>query len=502
MKKLLALAAALALLCAAPAGAVLAADVPDSISADKIDQYLLSAMKAGKIPGLSAAIVRGDEVVYLKGFGNAGGGRTVTPQTPFTVCSVGKTFTALAIRQLAGQGKLSYDSPVQAYIPWFTLADPEAAKQITIGDLVGHRSGLSRQAGTAAYTYNANRSIEDVVRSLKDVLPDRPVGQTEEYSNLNFIILGLVVEKVSGMSYGDYVQKNIFDPLGMANSFTDEAQAKRHGSATGHSVAFGLAVPANMPFPKGQMPAGYQLASAEDMAKFAMLYLSNGYVGGKSIIENNPLEQRKPPYDGYMVLEQRYNIYWMPTNGPVNGYMGYYGHEGGTSNFTSMLLINPATKTAIVVLANCNNGSSGPVLSAATIAGDLSAYLETGRELPTPAAGFALQWVYAAALAAVVALLTFRALGTIRFPRSLAGGGRRRAFTLASSALLDGALPLAVLMALPPALRATWPLLLGAYVLPASLILLASAALLAMFAAKTVMLLVSKRAERPTETVQ
>lgn len=498
MRRILALVVTLALLCAAPSVAWAAGGAQD-ISADQIDQYLQKAMQAGKIPGLSVAIIQGQEVVYLKGFGSAGGGRPVTPQTPFTVCSVGKTFTALAVRQLVQQGKLSYDSPVQAYIPWFTLAEPDAAAKITIGDLINHKSGLSTASGTAGYTYDTKLTLDALVRSLKNVKPDRPVGQTEEYCNLNFIILGFLVEQVSGMSYGEYVQKNILEPMGMTNSFTNEGGPWRHGSSSGHSVAFGLAVPTNIPFPPAQMPAGYQLSSAEDMAKFAQLWMSNGYVGGQSLIENNPLAQRQPTDKVDALHPRRYSVYWMPEDTMTSGYMGYEGHEGGSANFSTMLLFNPVTMTAIVVLTNCANGSHNPVLSAATIARDLSAYLANGIQLPQPAAGFGDQWIYFVALGVVVLLLALRAFWVSRFSRNLGRGGRRKACALASYALLDGALPLAVLVVLPAAFRASWPFLINVNFQIACLILLAAIGLLVVFLAKTHMLIRSIRARKPVQ---
>lgn len=488
MKKLLALALALVLLAALPINA-LADGSLGSDQKDKIDRYVEQAMKAGRIPGVALAIVKGNETVYMKGYGMARGSSPVTPQTPFTICSVGKTFTALAIRQLAGQGKVEYEATVQKYIPWFTLADPEAAKQITVKDLIDHKSGLSTGAGTAGYLYSPTLSIEEAVHRLKDVKPVRPAGTSEEYSNLNFIILGLIVEKVSGIPYGEYVQDNIFAPLGMAHSYTDEAAARVDGTAQGHALAFGMAVPTDIPFPTAELPAGYQLASAEDMAKFAKLYLNNGYISGKSIIGNNTLADIEPPYGTYTPDEMRYGIYWMPENGLVKGYMGYFGHEGGSSNFSTMLLISPSTKTAIVVLTNCRNGSVNPTISAATIARDISAEMNNGMGFPEPSASFGEDTTITIIAAAAVLLLALRAFWATRFRRNLSRGKGRRVFSLVTYALLDGALPLATLFVIPAAFGVAWPTVIGTNVVPAFTILFGSAVLLAVFAVKTAVLL-------------
>ncbi|MGZ3603256.1 MAG: serine hydrolase domain-containing protein, partial [Ktedonobacterales bacterium] len=108
-----------------------------------VDDYITARMETAHIPGLSVAIVKGDQIVYLKGYGQAdSSGRQVTPQTPFIIGSISKTFTALAVMQLVESGKVELDAPVQRYLPWFRVADPQASAQITVRSLLNHTSGL------------------------------------------------------------------------------------------------------------------------------------------------------------------------------------------------------------------------------------------------------------------------------------------------------------------------------------------------------------------------
>ncbi|HEX3047874.1 MAG TPA: serine hydrolase domain-containing protein, partial [Bacillota bacterium] len=124
---------------------------------NKIDQYIAKEMKDCRIPGLALSVIQGDTIIYLKGYGQAGsarqagGGRNVTPQTPFIIGSVSKSFTALAVMQLVEAGKIQLDQPVKTYLPWFSmrtgaLANRELSDSITIQDLLYHTSGIGPSA--------------------------------------------------------------------------------------------------------------------------------------------------------------------------------------------------------------------------------------------------------------------------------------------------------------------------------------------------------------------
>ena len=124
-----------------------------------IDAYIEARMEDLRIPGLAIAIVHGDQVVHLKGFGVADpSGRAVTPQTPFIIGSLSKSFTALAIMQLVEQGKVDLNAPVQRYLPWFHLADEEASAQITVRHLLNQTSGLCTETGRA---FQGNPHLSD-----------------------------------------------------------------------------------------------------------------------------------------------------------------------------------------------------------------------------------------------------------------------------------------------------------------------------------------------------
>ncbi len=201
-----------------------------------VDSFLQEEVKANRIPGVAVAIVQDDQIIFSKGYGEAFAGKPVTPQTQFYLGSVSKGFTALAIMQLVEQGKLKLDAPVQKYLSWFQVADPNASSKITVRHLLNHTSGLSEAGDPNAGAYTSN--LEEQARLLKSVHPTSAVGSQFVYYNQNYRLLGLLIEQVSGESYGDYIRNHIFEPLGMLDSVADPADATN--LASGYSRLFGF----------------------------------------------------------------------------------------------------------------------------------------------------------------------------------------------------------------------------------------------------------------------
>ena len=201
-------------------GPAAADDDPDFAA---IDRYVRSEMDAQRIPGLALGIVQGDRIVHVQGFGEADkSGRDVTPETPFLIGSVTKSFTALAIMQLSEAGQVQLDAPVQRYLPWWRVADPDASTQITVRHLLYQVSGLSRNWATRTRPAGTPTPPPWRIGFGHCTMPSSPHrwGTTWQYSNANYWTLGMVVQAVSGQSYETYVQQHIFAPLQMHNSYT------------------------------------------------------------------------------------------------------------------------------------------------------------------------------------------------------------------------------------------------------------------------------------------
>lgn len=312
----------------------------------EMDNYILARMEASSIPGGGYAIVEDGEVVHMAAFGVASlkDRRPLTVQTPMMIGSVGKTITALAIRQLAGAGKIEMSAPVTRYLPWFELATPGAAQSITLQNLLDHKSGLSTFDGqNLPRVYRPGLTPEEVARSLKEIETVRPAGTVEEYSNLNFILLGVVVEAVSGQSYGDYLKQYIFDPLEMEHSTIDYEAALASGLTEGHHYLFGMPVAYEEPFPSGVVPAGYHITCIEDMARYAAAFSNGGEFNGISVVTADGRPQASRPV---------FNIHWEPTGGfkPYDS----TGHSGANLNANAALEYMPLERLGVVVMFNAN----------------------------------------------------------------------------------------------------------------------------------------------------
>jgi CubicO group peptidase (beta-lactamase class C family) len=250
-------------------------DLDDPVSDfSVIDTYIRTEMKRLGIPGLALGVVHRDQVVFLQGFGVADStGRCVAPATPFHMGSLTKSFTALAVMQLVEAGHIELDAPVQKYLPWFSLADKDASAHLTVRHLLNQSSGLSEKDGNRLWTSAA--SMEEAVRQMNTLQLRYPVGAKYQYCNLNFVVLGLLVEKISGQSYAAYVAEHIFKPLNMCHSYTSHSAALTHDLAEGHYYVLGRAHP--------REGVGSSIESVQYASKLA------GYCSLRTL----PLDERK-----------------------------------------------------------------------------------------------------------------------------------------------------------------------------------------------------------------
>lgn len=239
---------------------------------EELDTVINAQMQKHGLPGVAVAVIEGDEIAYLQGYGTAGSGRAMTAQTRTLIGSQSKSFTALAIAQLAEAGKLDLDAPVQTYIPWFRVADEQASAQITIRHLLQHTSGLSGASYSVILPHDA--SLEEAARSLAQSHLTAPVGTRFQYFNLGYDVLGYLIELRSGQTYADFVQANIFAPLGM-NDSTARPQDVRN-ITQGYTRLFGFNIPMTESVPEYDIPSGFIVSTAEDMARYALAMKNDG----------------------------------------------------------------------------------------------------------------------------------------------------------------------------------------------------------------------------------
>ena len=318
-----------------------------------VDAYIEAQRQALGIPGMAVAIVQGDQVVYLGSYGEAGKDRPVTPQTPFLIGSTTKSFTALAIMQLVEAGVVALDAPVQTYLPWFRVADETASPPIPNQTPMTQSRGFSNSAGLTELAAGdlSDQAIENSVRALVDVKLVRTPGAAYEYSNVNFTILGLVVQMVSGQSYESYMQAHVLDPLEMKNSYTSQDQAMQGGMSTGYITFFGIPIAKNVPFNRGNISGGYLICSAEDLAHYLIAQLNDGRYGDASVISPQGMAAMHQPIVNMGVPEDFYGMGWEVS--PINGIPAVW-HDGENLNYSTFMFMAPVQKLGIAVLSNAN----------------------------------------------------------------------------------------------------------------------------------------------------
>ena len=332
--------------------------VSKGTSYDAIDAYIEREMHRLNIPGVSLAIVEGDQIVYTRGYGQARpAGEAPTPQTPFFIGSLTKSFTALAVMQLVEAGKVELDAPVQRYLPWFRVADPQASAQMTVRHLLNQTSGLPYFPSAAALADfdDSPGAIVRQVRALSTLKIKNPVGTKFAYSNLNFNILGLIVETTSGEPYADFVQKHIFDPLEMRHSYSTTADAKRDGLAMGHRHWFSLPFPEpDIPIPAGSLPSGQLISCAEDIAHYLIAHLNSGRYGDSQILSEEGIEELQRGVAEWREMGMLVGYYGMGWVSQEIGKVRVVSHSGNVPNFSAFMGLVPAQKRGVILLLNAD----------------------------------------------------------------------------------------------------------------------------------------------------
>ena len=340
----------------APAASV--ANDADVLGAER----LFSAWMEGQIayrglPGVAVGVIKDQELIWAKGFGFADVQAKVpmTAATKFRVASNSKLFTAIAIMQLREEGKVGLDDPVVKYLPWFK-AKPAGDDDgpITIEQLLSHSSGLQREAGDhwTSFQFPTREELQQLYAERQAAFPP---AVRWKYSNLAFSVAGLVVEKVSGQPWADYVKKNIFSPLHMDNSSVDQ-------NVPGLAVPYGRRMPDGsreiLPFvdARGMGAATGVTSNVEDLAKFISAQFRRGPRGPGQVVSSGSWRE--------MLRVRSVEDNW--TSGSGLGFdvkrvkdRTYIGHGGGYPGNKTQTLIQLDDKVGVIVLTNTSDSNPG-----------------------------------------------------------------------------------------------------------------------------------------------
>jgi len=317
---------------------------------DMINESVESSMAAGKIPGVSLAIVSGSEVIYAKGFGYADVRNRikVTMDTIFELGSNSKAFTGLAMLKLESEGLIDFSAPVEDYIPWLEMRYNGEKAVVTVEQVMNHTSGIPFRSIDKIPESIADDALEETVRTLIGIeLQTRP-GASYSYATINYNILGLIIELQTGQSYEAYMTENILNPIGLTNTYMFREDTGTE-MATGYKINFLRAREFDAPIYRGNIPAGYILSSGNDMALWMMKQLGfhDDNTFDQSLIDRShdvefgaPLQQES---------DVSYTMGWF-----VNRLTKETFHSGSNPNFSSNIRLDPENGMGIAVLANLN----------------------------------------------------------------------------------------------------------------------------------------------------
>ena len=331
-----------------------------------VDRLMTTTLQQWQIPGAALAIVQDDRVIYVKGYGTKDGTQPVTPDTLFQIASTSKAFTSTALAMLASDGKLSFDDPVRKHVPYFRLADTCADSQVTLRDIVSHRTGLARRDELWDDT---PLTREEVVRKMATVSLARPFRTGYGYHNIMFIAAGEAVSHASGLTWDDFVRSRIFQPLGMKNTVISDAEwnASRD-RATGYSWdAKESRMEVQKPIDTTTIGAGGAIkSSARDMAQWVRFQLGNGTFDGRPLIKPELLAETKMPHTIIRLEgtvretnpETHVMTYAMGWN--VQDYRGQQlvAHAGALNGFRTQVALLPKRNIGLVLMINAGRGWS------------------------------------------------------------------------------------------------------------------------------------------------
>ena len=325
-----------------------------------LDRVVQESRRNFEAPGIAVAVVKNGEVVYLRAFGQREVGKEepVTPDTRFAIGSSTKAFTTAVLSTLVEEGKLSWDDPVQKHLPGFRLSDPLANENVTIRDLVCHRTGLSRND---ALWYWTEYSREEILRRIGLVPLTKPFRSTYQYQNIMFLAAGELAGRVGGTSWESLVQVRILEPLGMTNTdFTVRQVVLSGDHATPHARRKEKIEVIPWRNIDNIGPAGSINSSARDMARWVQMLLNDGKFQERQILAKAQLEEM---WQAQMVVREEgrsrelnpdtnlsaYGLGWR-----LQDYRGLHmiSHGGAIDGFRAQVALLPRQKLGIVILTN------------------------------------------------------------------------------------------------------------------------------------------------------
>ena len=340
------------------------------IKEEKLDELIQNTLKTFDVPGISVGILKDGKVVYSKGFGvrSLTTNQAMTDETLVGIASNSKGFTATALAILADEGKLNFDDKVSKYIPEFQMHDAYVSQEVTIKDLITHRTGLGLGQGDLMFfPEGGNLTINDIIHNVRYLKPENSYRNTLDYNNVMFIVAGEVIHRVSGLTWAEFIENRILKPVGMSSSFGSYNRAKAENVTNiidAHAPVSGKVVVVPHDWNETANAAGGIISNIKDMNIWAE-FLMNSFTTkeGKKLVSDKQIFQLwnlqiatpvalKNPYDSNF---NGYGLGWFLTD--VKGHKQVH-HTGGLIGTVTQFTLIPDMKLGIVVLTNQQSGAA------------------------------------------------------------------------------------------------------------------------------------------------
>jgi CubicO group peptidase (beta-lactamase class C family) len=364
-----------------------------SISAEQpmpaeIDAYVVASMKEWEVPGLTVTIVKDGKLFAVKGYGvrELGKAEKVDENTMFDIASLAKSFTAAAVATLVDEGKMRWDDPVRRHLPEFELADDYLSHNMTIRDLLSHRTGLHRGDFMWRFT---SYDTKEVLRRMRYLEAREPYRAAMSYSNIGYTAAGEAAAATAGMSWAELVRKRLLEPLGMTDTTAGVVHTLAENHARPHAHIAGVQQPIRNKKGMTTLPAGGVNSTARDIAKWMIFHLGDGSWNGKQLISRAAMDEMHSPQVIIATTREmraNRNVRFFGAYGLGWQIMDFRGrpmhwHSGGANGMPTYMAILPEEKMGVAVFLNT---WSAPTLHGTIATHVLDTLLNTGAPVEPP----------------------------------------------------------------------------------------------------------------------
>ncbi|WP_010095164.1 serine hydrolase domain-containing protein [Ornithinibacillus scapharcae] len=349
-----------------------------------VKTYMEQAIEEYQIPAASLAIVQNGEIIYQDRWGIQSTEEQVTADTVFTIGSISKPLTSLAIMKLVDEGEIQLDENIDTYLPSFEYQLNGFGEKITVRHLLSHTSGISSYEGlkVSDQNFRGDQSINEAVKMLNGVELNHEPGTVHQYSPANYLLLGKIIENSTGQTFSSYMRDEIYMKLDMHDTVSSYKEASILGYQPGYHSFFGKPIKSKLTFDDSGTPYGYTVSTGNDMVKFIQHMLDRDV-----LLSNDRFEEYISP-EIHRKEDMYYGLGWRIATNKADPYI-YHGGE--TPDSRSELYINFKEDYGFILLTNKNDITE--VMTTISMREGIKSIMENGIMPEMPKMSYHMQWI-------------------------------------------------------------------------------------------------------------